>query len=208
LELASGFSSRGLSMSKEDKFNYVEIDLPSVIKEKEGIIKEIAKDEKFEIPENLHFEPGNVLDFESFARAARHFDRSKPLVVTNEGLLRYLTKEEKARVAQNIRKILKEFGGCWITSDISLRKIFSKENKVMNDHVKKISALTGKDIIGNRFETEKEARDFFEKLGFLIERHSFMEVYNDLSSPKKLRLSESQIKDVVEDAVVFVMKAI
>lgn len=72
--------------------------------------------------------------------------------------------------------------------------------------MKKISALTGKDIAGNRFETEEEARSFFEKLGFSIERHSFMEVYNDLSSPKRLKLSESQIKEVLEDAVVFVMR--
>ena len=44
LELASGFSSRGLSMSKEDNFNYVELDLPSVIKEKQQIIKGIAQE--------------------------------------------------------------------------------------------------------------------------------------------------------------------
>lgn len=208
LELASGFSSRGLSMSKKDNFNYVEMDLPSVIKEKEQIIKEIAKNKEFEVPENLHFESGNVLDFKNFEKATKHFEKSKPVTIINEGLLRYLNFQEKAKVAGNIQKILKEFGGSWITSDISLRKIFSKENKVMNDHIKKISALTGKDIVGNRFETEEEARNFFEKLGFSIESHSFMEVFDNLSSPKRLGLSESQVKYVVEDAVVFVMKAI
>lgn len=44
LELASGFSSRGLSMSQEHNFNYVELDLPTVIKEKKQIIKEIAEE--------------------------------------------------------------------------------------------------------------------------------------------------------------------
>lgn len=146
------------------------------------------------------------MDFESFEKGLSYFDKTKPLVITNEGLLRYLTKDEKAKVAQNIHKVLEEFNGVWVTSDISLRKIFSKENEVMKDHVEKISKLTGKDIFSNRFETEEEAKDFFENLGFSIERHSFMEVYDDLTSPKTLHLSEQQVKDVVEDAVVYVMK--
>ena len=206
LELASGFASRGLTMSKDDKINYVEMDLSSVIKEKEQIVTEIAQDKNFDVPINLHFESGNVLDLNSFNRAAKHLNASEPLIITNEGLLRYLTREEKARVAQNIRKILSEFGGEWITSDISLRKIFSKENKIMADHVAKISELTGKDIVANRFETEEEARTFFENLGFSIERHSFMEVANELSSPSQLGLSGQQVRDVVEDGVVYVMK--
>jgi len=206
LELAAGFSSRGLSMSRENNFNYVEFELPTVIQEKRQIIKEIAEEEGFEVSNSLHFESGNVLNFKSFEKAVKYFDTSKPLVITNEGLLRYLTKDEKIKVAQNIHKILKEFGGVWITSDISLRKIFSKENKVMNNHVEKISKLTGKDIFSNRFETEEEAKNFFENLGFSIERHSFMEVYDELTSPKILHLSEQQVKDVVEDAVVYIMR--
>jgi len=208
LELASGFTSRGLSMAKENNFNYVEFDLPTVAKEKKQIIEEIAGEKGFEVPDSLHFEAGNVLEFESFEKATKYFNKSKPLVITNEGLLRYLTKDEKAKVAQNIHKILEEFGGVWITSDISLRKIFSKENELMNDHVERISKLTGKDIFSNRFETEEEAKNFFENLGFSIERHSFMEVYDGLTSPKILSLSQQQVKDVVEDAVVYVMRPV
>lgn len=184
----------------------MELDLPTVVEEKEQIIKEITKEKGSEPPKNLHFQAGNALDFESFENAGKYFNRSKKLVITNEGLLRYLTKEEKAKVAQNINRFLEDFGGVRITSDISLRKIFSKENKVMNEHVEKISKLTGKDIFNNRFETEEEAKEFFENLGFSIERHSFMEVYDDLISPKKLNLSEQQVKDVIEDAVVYIMK--
>ena len=206
LELAAGFSSRWLSMSREYSFNYVELDLPTVIKEKQQIIQEIAAKKWFKVPHSLHFESGNALNLESFEKAVKYFDRLKSLVITNEGLLRYLNKDEKAKVAQNIHKILEEFNGARITSDISLRKIFSKENEVMKDHVEKISKLTGKDIFSNRFETEEEAKNFFENLGFSIERHSFMEVYDDLTSPKTLQLSEQQVRDVVEDAVVYVMR--
>lgn len=206
LELASGFSSRGLSMSKENNFNYVELDLPSVIQKKEQIIKGIAAEGGFEMPSNLHFESGNALDFESLEKAVKYFNKSKPLVITNEGLLRYLTKDEKAKVAQHIHKVLEEFNGVWITSDISLREMFNKENKIRPNHIAKMSKITGKDISSNCFETEEEAKKFFEDLGFSIERHSFMEVYSDLTSPKTLGLSQQQVKDVMEDAVVYVMK--
>lgn len=206
LELASGFSSRGLSMSKEDNFNYVEIDLPSVISEKKEIIKEISKNNNFKIPDNLHFEAGNVLEFRNLENATKYFEKSKPITIINEGLLRYLSFQEKAKVAENIHRLLEKFNGVWITSDVSLRKVFSKENKIMNEYVQKISELTGKDIVSNRFETEEDARKFFENLGFLIERHSFMEVKNDLVSPQKINLQDSQVKEQIEDAVVFVMK--
>ncbi len=206
LELAVGFSSRGLSMSTKDNFNYVEVDLTRVIKEKKQIVKEIGIDKKIKIPKNLHFVSGNVLDFETFEKATKYFNKSQPLVITHEGLLRYLTKEEKAKVAKNIYKILKKFNGVWITSDISLIRIFRQENKVMNKYVEQVAKLTGKNIIANRFETEGEAKKFFKNLGFSIKRYSFMEVYNELTSPKKLKLSEQQTKEVIEDAMVFVMK--
>jgi len=74
LELASGFSSRGLVMSKDNGINYVEMDLPSVIQEKKQIVGEIALEESSNVPSNLYFVPGNVLDFESFERAVKHFD--------------------------------------------------------------------------------------------------------------------------------------
>jgi len=206
LELAAGFSSRGVSMSKDNNIDYVEVDLPSVILEKVQIIKEIAKENNFQVPNRLHFESANVLDLEKLEKAVVHFERNKPLTIINEGLLRYLTFEEKAKVANNIHKLLEEYGGVWITSDISLRKIFSNQNKVMAGYVKKISELTGKDIENNRFEKEDDARKFFEELGFFIERHSFDEVRDNLVSPMRLGLSESQVNDTLEDAVVFVMR--
>jgi O-methyltransferase involved in polyketide biosynthesis len=208
LELASGFSSRGLSMAHDNNFEYTEIDLPEVIKEKKQIIQEITSEEGRAVPNNLHFQSGNVLDFQNLEKATEHFDKTKPLTIINEGLLRYLNFQEKAKVAENIHTLLKEFGGAWITSDISLRKIFSNENKIMKDHVGKISELTGKDIAANRFETEEEAKRFFENLGFSIESHSFSEVINDLKSPKNLGLSEEHVKDTLEAAVVFIMRPI
>ena len=206
LELAAGFSSRGLTMSKNNNFDYIEVDLPSVIAEKKQIIKEIAAENNFKIPNHLYFEAANVLDFKKLKKATTNFEKTQPLTIINEGLLRYLTFAEKAKVAKNIHKLLEEYGGTWITSDVSLRKIFSQENVVMANYVKNISKLTGKDIEGNRFETETQAKDFFQNLGYSVERHSFLEVIDNLVSPAKLGLSKREVENILEDAVVFVMK--
>jgi len=84
LELASGFSSRGLIMSLKDNFNYVEFDLDLVISSKIQIVTEILSQNDLKIPQNLHFFAGNALNFEDMKNSLRCFDRSKPLVITNE----------------------------------------------------------------------------------------------------------------------------
>jgi hypothetical protein len=78
----------------------------------------------------------------------------------------------------------------------------------MNKYVEQISKLTGKNITANHFKTEGEAKRFFNNLGFSIKRYSFLEVYDELTSPRKLKLSEQQTKEVIEGAMVFVMKPI
>ncbi len=205
LEIAAGFSSRGMVMATEKELRYVEFDLPEVIVGKQEIVNDIFSDEGKITPAELFFEAGNALSFEDLERAVAQLDPKRPLTIINEGLLRYLTFAEKAMVARNVKQLLERFGGAWITSDISLRKIFNMENALMKDHVKKISELTGKDIAKNRFETEDEAREFFESFGFTIERHSFMEVLNELVSPQRLSLPASEVNYMLEDAVVYVM---
>jgi len=208
LELASGFSSRGLSMAGDKNFNYVEIDLPGVMNEKKQVVKEIAADASLPIPQTLHFEEGNVLEKANLEKAARHFDKTQPIAVVNEGLLRYLAIPERAKVATHIHSLLIQFGGEWITSDISLKRVMREEDKAHSERTEKIAALTGKDIVANYFETEEAAQKFFKDLGFTIERHSFMEARPELSSPARLNLLEDQVTGIIKDPVVYVMRAV
>lgn len=49
-------------------------------------------------------------------------------------------------------------------------------------------------------------KDFFENLGFSVERHSFLEVMGELTSPEKLDISPQEAEKMIEPAVVFVMR--
>jgi len=91
LELASGFTTRGLTRCLDNKnITYVELDLPSVIKNKQKMIKTYSR-----IPKNLHFVKGNALNKQDLNKCLKYFDITKPITVLNQGLMRYLNFDEK-----------------------------------------------------------------------------------------------------------------
>ena len=83
LELASGYSSRGLIYSKKG-YNYVEMDLEGVCQNKKKILKSIDKN----IHNNLNIVSGNVLRKSDFDKYQKYF-KDNSIAVINEGLLRY-----------------------------------------------------------------------------------------------------------------------
>ncbi|MBS3061507.1 MAG: class I SAM-dependent methyltransferase [Candidatus Diapherotrites archaeon] len=201
LEIASGLCPRGISMTTKTNIRYVEMDLPEVIAQKMAILQSVA----VQLPANLHLEPGNALEPKDLQSASRHFDTAQEIAVINEGLLRYLTFDEKAKVAKNVHSLLQKFGGVWITPDITLKSGLARENRAVCI-VKNTKQMTGIDIQQNAFENVEQAKKFFEQFGFTIEIHSFLEIEKELVSPAKLNLSAAKVKDLIGQWVVFVMK--
>ena len=208
IEIAAGVSPRGLEMTKDSSVRYVEVDLPKVIQEKKGIIERlIAKSITPKRP-NLHLEAGNALNPQDLLRATRFFEE-KPIAVINEGFLQYLGPEEVTIFAKNIHQLLSRFGGIWITPDISTKtqdtKVLLSDEKVL-ERVQRVIHITGVDVLKNRFENEDVAQAFFENLGFRVERHSSIEVIDELVTPQKLNLHREQIEKIAGLLTVFVMK--
>jgi O-methyltransferase involved in polyketide biosynthesis len=207
IELAAGLVGRGLAMTEEDSsLRYVEVDLPEMAKNKRALLQSIFSKGIAKPQEGLHIENGNALDRDSLFAATRYF-KNEPITVVHEGLLRYLNFDEKRTVANNIHALLEKFGGAWITSDITLKRVLSGERqKERDDNRKRVLSLSGIDIGANTFENEDEAKKFFEELGFSVERHGFIEVVDQLVSPAKIDLSRSGVEDLLRDPVVFVMR--
>ena len=128
LELAAGYSSRGLFYSQKG-YNYVELDLENVTKNKKEILHSIEKN----IPKNLNIISGNALKNDDFKRIESYFETDNPIVVINEGLLRYLTFDEKKQVAQNIYDLLSKYDGIWITCDVTPNKFMNSQDKALPD---------------------------------------------------------------------------
>ena len=203
VELASGVATHGINLSRSDpSLSYVEVDLPDVVKEKRAIIEEVG----VAVPANLTIVEGDALSEDDVRKAIAGFDAAKPLTVVNEGLMRYLTFDEKTVLAQTVHKLLSEYGGVWVNPDISLRQALAREDVVARGHTKGLKQTTGIDIDKNVFEDEQHAKEFFEALGFAVERHSFLEVTDQLVSPERLGMSAEEVQKLNEPCVAFVMR--
>ena len=196
LEIAAGLSPRGLEMTANPSVVYVVTDLPSMVQEEKNIAKEILSKSKNH-RSNLHFQAGNALDLKSLRSASSHFRAEQSVAVITEGLLPYLNRTEKILLARNIRKIISRHGGVWITSDVESKESVKRLTKSFDAVRKRLSGLsnvTGRDIEGNMFSTEDDIEQFFRHAGFeIVEKRPLSSVMSELSSIRKLHLTEEEI---------------
>ena len=201
LELAAGYTSRGLTYS-QNGYKYVEMDLEEVTNNKKRIISEL-----FETNDNLHIVSGNALNMDDYVKCEEYFNSNKELVIINEGLLRYLTFDEKKKVGQNIYDMLKKHGGAWITCDVTPKKFIQKQdeqNPTLNDN---LNTVTSRNNLNDRFEVENHIRDFFGEIGFKnIEIHKFIEVKDELKSFEMLDIDKDSCDDLLENGIVAILK--
>lgn len=202
LELAAGYSSRGLIYSSKG-YNYVEMDLENVKNNKINIIKSLEKD----IPKTLEIVGGNALRYSDYTKCDNYFNSNNPVAVINEGLLRYLTFAEKKIVATNIYSFLKKHKGVWITSDVTPKKFIKTQNEAMPTFNKELNNITSRNNLTDRFEDINHIKKFFGEVGFeIIEVHKFSEVKNELYSINHYNIIDEHIEQLLDEAIVVVMK--
>lgn len=201
LELAAGYSSRGLIYSQKG-YKYVEMDLEEVSNNKRKLINEV-----FEMNDNLKIVSGNALNYDDYIKCDDYFDKDKELAIINEGLLRYLTFDEKRIVGENIYKLLKKHGGVWITCDVTPKKFLVKQdeqNPTLNNN---LNTVTSRNSLNDRFEDENHIKEFMGEIGFKdVEIHKFIEVKDELKSFEILEIDKDSCDDLLESAVVAVIK--
>lgn len=192
LEFASGISLRGLAMTKDPNLVYVETDLPELNQEKVDLVSKVMERNNIANRENLFFHAVNVLSSDEIESALGHFNAHKPLAVVHEGLFQYLTRDEKQQAAKNIYRLLKRYGGLWITPDLEMKssfhaKLFTRSQG--EEMMSMIKNLTGRDFLHNAFDDEKDVLAFFQNLGFVVEWHPQMNESIALSTLNAKQLS-------------------
>lgn len=195
LELAAGYSSRGVIYSKQD-YKYVEMDLDVVAKNKIELLNDID-----DIPSNLHIESGNAL-----SKCEKYFNPNQEIAIINEGLLRYLTFEEKRVVATNIYNFLKKYNGVWITSDVTPKKFIQEQDKCIPSFNKDLNEVTSRNELNDRFNDIEHINSFMREIGFEnIETYKFIEMKNELKSLEVLGINNSKYDELLESAIVAVI---
>lgn len=171
LELAAGLSPRGIELASRGIL-YVETDLA----ESTALKREVLTAMLGSLPKNLHLCPASAIDRAQLLSCCVPFAVGHPVAVTTEGLLRYLTFEEKALVAANVHEILRRYGGWWITPDIHLRSLARWQTPAHREAELK---TLGRDLNGNYFEDLDHARQFFERCGFAVDSRPLLEGVQD-----------------------------
>ena len=202
LELAAGYSSRGLIYSKKG-YNYIEMDLDNVSINKKEILNSIEQN----IPNNLNIISGNALRKADYKNIEKYLKNNEEVAVINEGLLRYLTFDEKKQVAQNVYELLSKHGGIWITCDVTPKKFMDSQDKALPDFNKNLATITSRNNLNDRFEDINHIKEFFGNIGFeLVEVHKFNEMKDELYSVNELNIFDEKIEKTLDDAMVVVMK--
>jgi O-methyltransferase involved in polyketide biosynthesis len=161
VELAAGLSFRGLARAARTDVHYLDTDLPDLVQLKRGILEQLSP---ATLAGTYRIEPLDVMDDVAFARAVESLPDG-PLSIAHEGLLMYLSADEKAQLAASIHTALRSRGGRWITADVYLRReaTVPREEQVQQ-------FLAEHRVEEQKFDSWEQAGRFFAKAGFAVER--------------------------------------
>ncbi|WP_407377074.1 STAS domain-containing protein [Methanobrevibacter sp.] len=110
-DLPCGFTPRSIEFAKNGR-KYVGLDLPATINEVEPAVMSLLDEEQKKL---VSFEGVDATNYHSLKSAFDKIDGE--VCITTEGLMMYLTDREMDAMCDNIKRILQEHGGYWITLD-------------------------------------------------------------------------------------------
>lgn len=204
IELASGLLPRGMMMTEDSCNIFIESDLPAIINSKQQLVKQLIGDRQ-----NLYFVPIDATSQPSqFPLNADYLDSRKPITVVCEGLLMYLTLEQKQQVFSNVRELLQIYGGVWITHDLTTKEDLNKRWQVsptwqkFEETVNKMTETPLKDTYFDNFE---QVRLFAAEQEFELQSYSMLNVLNQLTCLQPLGIDPAVAKSLLTNSSVFAL---
>jgi O-methyltransferase involved in polyketide biosynthesis len=190
VELASGFSLRGLAMTRDPAFTYVETDLAGVTGEKARLVADLRRQYGLADHGNHHLAVADALDADALAAALAPLRRDEPLAVVNEGLIQYISLDELRRLAANVRGVLAGFaGGVWITPDFAFAESTAGISPQRMQLRAAIAGVTARDLDRSAFADEAALTAFLAGEGFRATVRSQLDEAGELTSMTTLGLS-------------------
>lgn len=204
IELASGLLPRGMMMTENSNNIFIESDLPAMISQKQQLVKQLIGDRS-----NLYFEKIDATSQPSqFPLKADYLDSQKPITIISEGLLMYLTLQQKQQVFSNVRELLEIYGGVWITSDLITKQDLSKRWQIspawqkFEQTVNQMAQTSSKDTY---FDNSEHVKQFLAEEGFEIESRSMLNVFEQLTCLQPLQIDPAPAKSLLTNSSVFAL---
>ena len=173
VDLPSGYSPRGFRVSSAGK-RYFGFDLPVVI----GDMAPAA--EKVMTPEQRRLSSYHAVDATNYQSMKEALGSVKgELCIVTEGLLGYFNEPELVSLCQAIHRLLSEYGGTWMTADLSILRIYMLTFSALlkGDELALLNRIQGKanemaDVKMNQnslfLNGEEGAKKFLKKQGFTV----------------------------------------
>ena len=197
VDLPCGFTPRALEFAKSGK-KYVGMDIPATINEVEPTIMSLLNEEQKKL---VNFEGVDATNYQSLKSAFDKIDGK--VCITTEGLLMYLTDSEMDVMCDNIKRILAEHGGYWITPDPEISLLYvlivkafygERTREIMNqskyrvEDKSDVGALNNSVTIsvrGDVQENMKTAMNYITSKGLKLERFPYAEHVPEFKSLEK-----------------------
>lgn len=194
LELASGYSLRGLELTQRGSYSYVETDLREVVATKLALLEDVRQRHDLAPSPRHVVAVADALEVEQLRAAVAALDHGRPLVVLCEGLVGYLTREETERLAANVHRLISEFGGGrWIVPDFAFR---SELRDLPPERIRLREAVTGitqRQLDASAFEDAGDLGTFLLRVGFEMQVRSQVDETPSFSSIGALGLSPAVV---------------
>ena len=208
LELACGYSLRGLDLTRDPSLSYVETDLPEVVSTKLGLLDEVRRRHAIAPSPSHVVVAADALDLEQLRAAAAAFERDRPLLVLCEGLIGYLTRDETGRVAGNVRRLIDELaGGWWIVPDIAFK---TELQRLPPERIRLREAITGvtqRQLDASAFADEEDLASFLDRVGFATQVRSQIDLTPSFSTLAALGLAPAVLDRLRPALRVWLMTA-
>ncbi len=196
LELASGITLRGLAFTQDPRYTYIESDLTGITAEKKAIIASLRQKYGLADYGNLHFPAVNALEHSELQEAVKLLDREQPLVVASEGLFPYLSPDEMRTVVANIRELLVEFRGSWITTDFSIKEEVDQVSEQQRKFRRIVAAATEHKMYNNAFDSVEQLMAFLREMGLSAKVHHPLDEIGEIVSLQRLQLPDTLLDPI------------
>lgn len=210
IDLGCGVSPRCLYTSKRG-INYVGTDLDEVVK----VLDYYAPNFLSEDGKNyVRFVVADAADRKAMLNAAKGLDGK--ICIVEEGLLIYLSRDQQRATLKSIRDILKENGGCFLTSNFVAGEIFMSIGRTLygNDDAIAIGLETKKlyedlsEILFNdtMFKSTEEAIQFIEDAGLKVEAVPLFQNAVDIRSIRDLNNADlAKMNELMQQKLLWVI---
>jgi|GEM_PF-3324569 O-methyltransferase involved in polyketide biosynthesis len=211
LEFASGISPVGLALVRDYPIMFIETDISDEFLYKPELCRKVMQIGNIQSRGAQQFYKLNAVTMIGFTEVEKELQPGKPIILTNSGLVTYLSIEDQEKFASNIKRIMySRPGSLWITADISLhcKDYFDTMSGISpafeqqwNDMKAGLRAQLNIDLDETTYANEQQARAFYEQRGFKVTKMDKAELGFDLISESFLTLDldkKRQLLDITE----------